>query len=640
MSAASGILSRSGRGRSYAARTVSRALAAYALVGLLMALATLAVYSRVLHAPFVFDDDLITSSQATQIAAPSDALALLTSGLPRKLTRATFALNFYAGWLDPFGYHAVNLALHALNGLLLFMLAGALIHCLPEGHPWRRQATTIALAGSVIWLVHPVQTQAVSYVWQRSTSLCAFFYLATVALYVGARRETGWRRWGLAAAAAGTSLAALTSKENAGSLPGALALIEIVFLRSAPQPAVRRSPPRRWWWAAALGAVSLLIAFDYLGPRFVSMMAADFTRRGFTLTERLLTEARVVVHYATLLLVPYPGRLTLDYDIQLSRSLLSPPSTGLSVTLICAATLWAAAALRRRSLAAFATLWFLGLLVIESTVVPLDLAYEHRLYLPSAVPIVFAAGAILGDRRPARVWEMRAAALVSIMAVFAVWSWQRNEVWRDPVCLFTDTAAKSPGKARVHTNLGNALRQAGDARGALAAYERAIALDPVSLKALTAQASLCMDELGDRQRAQDLLQRAIRLAPAYAPARNNLGVLYMREGRLDEAAAVFSALLDRDSLDPVAAYNLAAVHMNRRDYGPAERLLSDGLAAWPGNQKMRALLGLVFVARGDLVGAERAVAPAVPRTPRDPMLTAVLEEIVKRKQATGNGGQG
>ena len=129
-------------------------------------------------------------------------------------------------------------------------------------------------------------------------------------------------------------------------------------------------------------------------------------------------------------------------------------------------------------LAAFAVLWFLGLLVIESSVVPLDLAYEHRLYLPSAIPIVFAAGGILGELRRARARALRIAALLVLVAVFAAWSWQRNEVWRDPVRLFADTAAKSPGKARVHTNLGNALRQAGDPRGALAVYERAIELDP------------------------------------------------------------------------------------------------------------------------------------------------------------------
>ena len=606
----------------------------------LMALLTLAIYVRVLHAPFVFDDELLASSPATQITELSDALALLTSSLPRKLTHATFALNFYAGWLNPFGYHAVNLALHALNGLLLFVLVGALINTLPEKHPWRRQAMPIALAGSVIWLVHPVQTQAVSYVWQRSTILCAFFYLATVALYIGARRETGWRRWTLAGAAACASLAALTSKENAGSLPGALALVEIVFLRPEPLTGGRNSRLRRWWWAAALAAMLVTIALDYLGPRFVSMMAADFARRGFTLTERLLTETRVLVYYVSLLVFPHPGRLTLDYDIQISRGLLDPATTAVSLALVTAATAWAAAALRRRSLVAFAVLWFLGLLVIESSVVPLDLAYEHRLYLPSAVPIVFAAGAVLGELQHARARALRIAALLVIVAVFAAWSWQRNQVWRDPVGLFADTAAKSPGKARVHTNLGNALRQSGDTRGALAAYERAIELDPSSLKALTAQASLYMDELGDRQRAHDLLLRATQLAPAYAPARNNLGVLHMREGRPDQAAALFEESLARDPADQAALYNLAALCVNRRDYSGAERVLSKGIEAWPGNQRMRALLGLVFVARGDLAGAERAVAPAAGRTPRDPMVTAVLDEIAKRKSIGGNVAQG
>ena len=115
-----------------------------------------------------------------------------------------------------------------------------------------------------------------------------------------------------------------------------------------------------------------------------------------------------------------------------------------------------------------------------------------------------------------------------------------------------------------------------------------------------------MDELGDPQRAHSLLRRAAQLAPAYAPARNNLGVLHMREGRPDEAAALFEESLARDPADQTAHYNLAALCVNRRDYGGAERVLSKGIEAWPGNQKMRALLGLVFVARGD------SPAPSVP----------------------------
>ena len=216
--------------------------------------------------------------------------------------------------------------------------------------------------------------------------------------------------------------------------------------------------------------------------------------------------------------------------------------------------------------------------------------------------------------------------------ILAAWSWQRNEVWRDPVRLWTDTASKSPNKARVHTNLGKVLLESGETAGALAAYQRAFALDPHTVEPLNAQATICLDYVGDIAAARAILDRVLRLAPSYLPARNNLGVAQIRAGELDAAAATFEGVLRHDPENPDATYNLAAVQVNAKRYARAQELLESGLRLWPGHTRMRALLGLVHVAQGDLQGADRVLAPAVAMAPRDRMIAAVQVEIARRRR--------
>ena len=380
----------------------------------------------------------------------------------------------------------------------------------------------------------------------------------------------------------------------------------------------------------AAGVGMIAIAMDYLGPRFLTMMASDFERRGFSLAERLLTETRVVVHYISLLVVPSPSRLTLDYDFIVSRSLLDPMTTAPSLVLVAVLLGVGLVALRRAPLLAFPILWFFGLLVIESTVVPLDLAYEHRLYLPSMMPIVFAVAAVIGWGDARRMPVFRAGACAALVILFAAWTWQRNELWRDPVRLWTDTALKSPNKGRVHGNLAKARLDAGDPVGALREYERAHELDPGLPEPLSAQALIYLDHFKNAAKARQLLNEATRLSPSYLPALNNLGVLQMRTGETEAAAATFNRVIGYDAHDPVAIYNLAALSFNRRDYAEAEQRLLAGIASWPAHVGMHALLGLVYLQMGDRRRCEQALATAFSLAPADPMVKAAQQELMKR----------
>jgi protein O-mannosyl-transferase len=207
------------------------------------------LYSGVLHAPFVFDDVQIQACGSCHPDRLSGVAAVfLAPGLPHKLTMASFALNVLLGGQDTFGFHVVNIAIHGLVGVLLYWLGRRLLALLPPGHAWHGAEGPIAFAGALLWLVHPVQAQVVAYVWQRSTSLAALFFLASVLAYLRGRVETGQgRRWWLSCSAV-CGVLALLSKENAATLPLVLLALEAALTESAVCRPGSGGSEWRWLW--------------------------------------------------------------------------------------------------------------------------------------------------------------------------------------------------------------------------------------------------------------------------------------------------------------------------------------------------------------------------------------------------------
>jgi protein O-mannosyl-transferase len=601
----------------HALRAPLRDRARLLLVALTATLATLAIYVRASDAPFVFDDVTFADSAIVQVGSLAEVAAIFAmEGVPRKLTMATFALNFRAGRLDPRGYHLVNAALHVAAAVAVFALLRGVLRRWPDPW-WSSHADRVAWVGALLWLAHPIQTQPVIYTWQRATVLCACCYLWSLVAYVAGRSQTGWRRVAALIAALALGLLALLAKENAATLPLAVLLIEWFVFR-----------PTVGWRSLAVGALGLLlvawIAADYLGPRFVDMMRRDYERRGLTPVERLLTESRVVVGYVGLLAWPHPSRLTVDYDVAISRTPLDPPSTAAALAAIGGLIAAAARGLKARTLVAFATLWFLLHLAIESTIVPLDLAYEHRLYLPSVVPIVLAGGALrrrLGEGRSTAV----AIGLVGVL--LAAWSVMRLEVWRDPVQLWTHNAAKAPNKARVHGNLGDACLHAGDMTCAEQAFTRALALDPTLDAARNGVARILIDARSDYAGAERELTTVLDRSPRYVPALVNRGVLELRRGN-PRAAAVFLEQAARlEPTDRAVLANLATALIALRRFDDAALVVEHGIRVWPFHARLIALESLVRVEQGDIGRARASVARALAVDPHDNIARTVERRL-------------
>jgi tetratricopeptide (TPR) repeat protein len=264
----------------------------------------------------------------------------------------------------------------------------------------------------------------------------------------------------------------------------------------------------------------------------------------------------------------------LDHDFPYSISLLDPAAT-LPALLVLAGLAAAGILIARRDpLSSYAVLWFLGNLVIESSLVRLETVFEHRTYLPSVMPM--AAAAMLVFRVPARRRAAAAGLLAALALVWTGWTWQRSQVWGDAVALWTDSVRKSPAKARPYNNLGSAL-----------------------------------SERGRLPEAAGCFQRAVDLRPDYADARYNLGYAWVRLGRWEDGV---KQLLEAVRLEPenyMAHNNLGVAYLLQNDYPEAIGHLQEAVALAPDFEPARNNLGAALRGKGDLDGAIHQFEKAV-----------------------------
>ena len=378
-------------------------------VGLIVGVAFL-IYSNTFSVPFQFDDrPNITQNPNVQIRVFTwDRIERLVHNTYKESIRVfsylTLALNYYFGELDVFGYHLVNLFIHVFAGIFLY---GFLILTLRlpslEGR-YGAVSYKVALFTSLIFIAHPIQTQAVTYIVQRMASLGGMFYLLTFFLYIKGRLAGGKARSLYFGGACLSYLLGVFSKENVAIVPFFIALYEFYFFQNLDLgPRGKRVLFILVGSVFALGVLGLLL----WGKRYYDVIIEGYKIRDFTLTERVLTQFRVVLYYLTLLLYPHPSRLNLDYDFPVSRTILDPPTTLLSIVIVLGLIGYAIWVARKRPLLSFCILWYFGNLVIESSIFPLEMVYEHRLYLPSVGPfILFGLGVVMGMEK----WKARAAA--------------------------------------------------------------------------------------------------------------------------------------------------------------------------------------------------------------------------------------
>jgi tetratricopeptide (TPR) repeat protein len=285
----------------------------------------------------------------------------------------------------------------------------------------------------------------------------------------------------------------------------------------------------------------------------------------------------VVIFYVFLFIFPHPSRLNLDHHFTLSHSLLDPPTTLLSILAVCCLIAMATIKARRAPLLSFCIIWFLGNLVIESSVIGLEIAFEHRTYLPT---ILFSIVLVTIIYRFVNHQWTRRLVLCLIVATGSIWTHERNQVWGDSIALWTDSANKSPGKARPYVNLGIAHKDQGQLERAISYLSQAVRLKPEYAKAHYSLSTALLSK-GDYRNAESHAREALSSTPNDTDTLNLLGIALAGQGRVEDSINSFLQALDLNPHEAGTHYNLSLALANAGQLSKAEQYCLEALRIEP-----------------------------------------------------------
>lgn len=575
------------------------------------------LYGNILDAPFVFDDHHAIVNNL-KLHNPLNYLPL--SG-PRDVGFFSFALNFSWSRLDVFSYHLVNILIHIVNALLVYLLYRLLIE---KFSPYETEGRRVFIAAiiALLFLVHPVQTNAVTYIVQRFTSLATLFYLLSLIAYIkasdlysGRRRFFSLSHLAPYLCSLVTVILAMKTKEITFTLPVAIIMYEIfVRLNSGNRdrrPVLYLLPFFLTLLIIPAGMINTDVPIgEMLGEISDKSMEDPTVGR----TDYLLTQFRVIATYLRLLFIPVNQNL--DYDYPAFHS-LADPQVVLSLLLhiiVIGSALFLLFRFRGKEtimlLIPFGIFWFYLTLSVESSIIPIrDVIFEHRLYLPSSgLMAAFVTGFTLLGEKISGERGRRAAGIFFFVAilVLSAATVRRNAVWTDDLTLWEDTVRKSPRKARPVSNLGNAYQKMGMTDEAVKAYLKGIELNPglqgtynnlgnaykaqgrfvdamnAYIKAIDINPrfaegyynlGVVLNDLGERHKALENLRKAVEISPALYDAYMTMGNIYDDMGMKGEALQAYTRSLEINPYSYLTYYNRGVLYDGigdrenaRRDY--------------------------------------------------------------------------
>jgi tetratricopeptide (TPR) repeat protein len=612
-------------------------------------IAGMLVYLNSLGGPFIFDDTtaILDNPQIRQLwpltvplTPPRD-----TPVAGRPVVNLTFALNYAVGAFDVRGFRLTNVAIHLLAALTLFGLVRRTL-CLPSLEPtFGSQATNLSFVVALVWMLHPIQTETIDYVTQRTESMMGLCYLLT--LYCSVRALEGQQsRWHVAAVLA--CAIGMASKESMVTAPVMVALFDRVFVEGAVLQKVRR--PRLYAGLAATWLVLLMLLAS--GPRTTVGFNTDVSSWTYLLNQSsiLLTYLRVAF---------WPRDLVVDYGIPQP---LTFTDVLLPMIAVAALAIVVVVLLRYRPHAGFLGAWCFITLAPTSSIVPIatEVGAERRMYLPLAGLVVLV---VLSTYRawtvrslPGRAGPVAAVALCLALAAATV---QRNREYESLISIMQSSVERRP-HPRSHLMLGTALLEAGRREEAMPILDRAkelpgtrfvlgidyisrgqfgagatelerfLELAPMHARVVEAREALgrAYAALGRLDRAATHLTEVIRLQPRRGPAYGYLGEVLLRQGRVAEGLQQFqtAAGLQPGNPDALRLLGIAQGQTGRLDAAAAT--FEQAIALDPLNARGHYLLGSALAAAGQVAAALPHFARAVELDPQD----AKAREDLQRAQ--------
>lgn len=596
------------------------------MFGILLCLSGLLAYQNSFQGVFLLDDyscivqnESIRSLEST-LQATRDQIP---AGLWRRpVGRWSFALNYALGGLNPWGYHATNLAIHLAAGLLLMGLVRRTLQLPQMPAAVAQHAPWLAFCIALLWLVHPLQTESVTYIVQRLESLMAMFFLGS--LYCLLRGATGGSPlWYPAAVVIG--LASIGTKEVGLMLLPVALLYDRVFLATGWKEVLRR----RYFLYGCLLIASISwvwIGLDRIPVRIdraLKTHSLQLTESGKKTTswEHLRTQPEVLLYYGKL--VFWPRDLCLDYAWPIARDALAIYGKGA----IILATLGIGMVLfRRRPAIAFLILSFFLVLAPSSSVVPLHIAFEHRMYLPLAVVITgIALAGFRITQRCGRVAAFPGATQCSFGFVLLVatllgfLTWQRNRVYHDELAMWRDVVRVAPSNPRARHLVATLLAKDGKLEEAQEQFQISLQLAPGHASRYYDYGYFMWYYLGRPERAIPFMQKAVELEDRNSFFRQGLANVLEDVGRYDEAKEAYEHSLQLDPENVNARLRLAQM-LRRLDRHAEARshlqvVIDSAPAMWQPHYERMLIALETNDTRAALEHLTKAIELSQPRTP-------------------------
>jgi tetratricopeptide (TPR) repeat protein len=514
-------------------------------------------YINSFEGAFVYDDQAyVAIPEVRQLWPPWQAMFGPTN-ISRPLIGLSLAVNYAISGVRSWSYHLFNLLVHLSAALTLFAIVRRTLKSDLLRERFGESSFALSLIVALVWMVHPLQTQAVTYIIQRCESLMGMFYLLTLYCTIRSFDSEKKRVWYAAAVAA--CAAGMMSKQVMATAPLVVLLYDVMFSSKTVKEAMRK----RWPLYVGLSGTWVILAVTtILSP---VNETAGFSVKAISPLRYFVLEFEVIVHYLRLSFWPDP--LVLDYRWPAEESVWRAVPYGAVLALLGGLTVWG---LMRRRAWGFAGAWFFVVLSVTSSFVPFsDLAFEHRMYLPLAglVAVVVIGGYWIGkrwlnrlkmeDERRKKAGRSLAMAVVAVMLMALVFqTLRRNVDYRSSLVIWTDTVSKRPGNNRARINLGNILKASGMLDEALAQYEEARRLGPgYYLTYYNIGNTLALLDRAEEAKAQ--FEEAIRLKPDLSQAHYNLGQLLYSEDKTGEAIDHFQQAIKYAPNDAKGYFGLA-----------------------------------------------------------------------------------
>lgn len=568
----------------------------------------LSIYSNTFHASWHFDDyqnivkDVNIHIKELDIKSLWKFFSTRTSvRLSRPLSRLTFAVNWYFSGYDVTSYHIVNTVVHLLTSWILFLTVLAMFRTPALRDKYHGSEHSIALLTAVLWAINPIQTQAVTYIVQRMASMAAMFYMLSLFLYIKGRTVDSHLKRNLFFFGCLLSfLLGLASKENIMIFPIALVLIEATFFQDLRQAKTRKI----LLWVTVGGGILVIFvgSLVFLNSNPISTILSGFENRPFTLLQRLMTQPRALVYYLSQIFYPVPTRLSVEHDIMISTSLLNPWTTLPAFGLILGLVVFGLWKIQKMPVLSFAILFFFLNHSIESSVLDLELVFEHRNYLPSFFlffPVSIGIKRILDYYRDKKRPMFYALVSFFILLFIGLGSgtYIRNMAWATERSLWKDAMEKSPGMTRPANDLALTYEISGQYEIALELYEKALTLKMhnKNYRAIPYNNMAAIHlRRKNYKKAEELWKKAFDIYPGFEGYEYRLALVLTKLGEWEKASQHLDAILAKRPNYPDFLKLKGIVLLNQNMPFEAIEYFGKWLRLYPGQSKALKHVGSAF----------------------------------------------